>query len=130
MANIVVMRHDIPIPVPTKRIANPGQIKTIDNRDDRLEICTLLKHLPPLRRLEFFRWACSQAVLPGTHGLHPGVGELTFRLTREARHCDYANEQLTIDIISSLSHMWIDYSLDASKCLERLVMMVKGKKDI
>lgn|ERR1019366_3339016 len=120
--------HDIPIPVlPTKRKANPGQIKAYDNRDDRLEIATLLKHLPPFRRLEFFRWACSQAVLPGTFGLHPGVAESTVQLTREARHCDRADERLTMDILLSLTRMWIDFALDTAKCLEHLVLMVRKK---
>lgn len=32
-----------------------------------------------------------------------------------------------MDIIMSLSHMWIDYDLDAAKCLAHLVDMVKGK---
>ena len=92
-----------------------------------MQIALLLGHLPPLRRLDFFRWACSQAVLPGTYGLHPGVGKLTLDLTAQARHCDRANEQLTIDILTSLTHMWIDYSLDTTARLARLVLMVKGK---
>src|ERR1700733_8234221 len=117
-------RHDIPIPFKPK--AKPGQIKAYDNRDDRLEIANLIKHLPPARRLLFFRWACSQAWLPGSC-IHPGVGEPTIRFAELARHCDRANEQLTIDIMQSLTHMWIDYALDAAACLRHLVAMVRGK---
>ncbi len=110
-----------------KAKANPKQIKAYDNVDDRLEICTLLKHLPPDHRLAYFRWVCSKAIMPGTYCLHPAVGPSTVKWAEEARHCDRANEQLTIDIIQSLSHMLIDYSLDAKVCLEELVRRVRGK---
>lgn len=119
-------RHDIPIPFP-KAKANPGQIRAYDNRDDRLEIARLLGHLPPARRVEFLQWACSQAVLPGTFGLHPNVALSTVAMAARARHCDRANEALTIDVMQSLTHMAIDYSLDLSKCLARLVLMARGR---
>lgn len=120
-------RHDIPIPLAVKAKANPGQIKIIDTRDDRLEIAVLLKHLSPVRRVEYLRWACSQAVLPGTFGLHPAVDVSTYKLATEARHCDRADERLTMDCITTLTRMWIDFSLDAGKCLAKLVAMVRRK---
>lgn len=92
-----------------------------------MEICNLIGWLPPAQRLIYFAWVCSQAELPGTFGLHPDIGELTVKLAREAQHCDTANEQLTIDILQSLSHMWIDWQLDTAKCLDALVYMVRGK---
>ena len=107
---------------------NRKQIKDIDNRDDRLEICTLLKHLSPDSRLAFFRWVCANSILPGTFGLHPAVGPTTIRLTQEARHCDEANGMLTMDIIGSLSHLWVDWGhVQVKACLEELVRRVRGK---
>lgn len=123
------MSHNIPIPLSgmgKRAKSNPGQIKAFDNRDDRLEIANLLKHLPPLKRLAFFRWACSQATLPGTFGLHPAVAQSTVDLARTARHCDRADEQLTIDCMMSLSHMAIDYELDLSRVLAELVRVVRA----
>ena len=123
------MSHNIPIPLSgmgKRAKSNPGQIKAYDNRDDRLEIANLLKHLPPMKRLAFFRWACAQATLPGTFGLHPAVAQSTVDLARTARHCDRADEQLTIDIMMSLSHMSIDYQLDLAACLDRLVVVARA----
>ena len=80
-----------------------------------------------MKRLAFFTWACSVAIFPGTVNLHPGVGPTTVKLAAQARHCDRANEQLTIDILQSLTHFWVDYCLDAKVCLDRLVLMARGK---
>lgn len=110
-----------------KAKANPGQIKAYDNRDDRIEIANLLGHLEPRKRVQFFAWACSKAILPGTRNLHPLVGAATYKLLAASRHCDRANEQLTIDILQSLTHMWIDYQLDARDCLTKLEAMARGK---
>lgn len=117
--------HDIPLPRPKPK-ANPGQIKAIDTRDDRLEIATLLKHLPPMRRIEFLRWVCSQATLPGSN-IHPGVNPSTVKLAERARSCDQANESLTMEIILDITHMGIDYALDFQKCLTHLVSMARNK---
>lgn len=119
------MSHEIPIPFKAK--SNPGQIEAYNNADDRLEIANLLGHLVPMRRVEFLRWACSQAILPGTFGLHPAVARSTVEIAEKARHCDRANESLTIDVMMSLTHMSIDYSLDLSRCLAHLVLMARGK---
>lgn len=110
-----------------KAKARPAQIKAYDNVDDRLEIATLLKHLSPNQRLAYFRWVCSQAIMPGTFCLHPAVAPSTVKLAEQARHCDRADERLTMDILQSTTHMLIDYSLDASKCLTELVRRVRGK---
>ena len=110
-----------------KAKANPLQLKTIDNKDDRLEILTLLKHLPPRKRLAYFTWICSQAILPGTHNLHPGVAPSTVKLAETARHCDRANEQLTVDITLSLTCMWLNFSLDIKSCLTKLIDVVRRK---
>lgn len=115
------------IPLKLKAKSNPGQIRAYDNRDDRLEIANLLKHLSPARRLAFLRWACSQATLPGTFGLHPVVQHSTTKLARDAERCDRADESLTMDVLQSLTHMAIDYSLDLAKCLAKLVEMARGK---
>lgn len=106
--------------------ATPGQIKMVDNRDDRLEIATLIKHLSPARRVDFLRWACSQAFLPGSW-IHPAVAPSTVKLAEQARSCDRANDALTMDVLMTLTHMGIDYALDLSKCLEHLVLMVRNK---
>ena len=119
-------RHEIPVPFQLKPKANPGQIKAYDTRDDRLEIATLLKHLSPSRRIEFLRWCCSQALLPGSR-IHPGVSPDTVKLAKAARHCDNANERLTIEIVMDLSHMAIDYALNLSACLAHLVLMARGR---
>lgn len=92
-----------------------------------MEIVTLLKHLEPAKRLLFFRWVCSHAIMPGTYNVHPAVAQSTITLADKARSCDRANDSLNADLVESLSHMWIDYSLDVRKCLDKLVLMVRGK---
>lgn len=116
----------LPFPKPRAK-AQPGQIKAFDNRDDRLEIANLLGHLSPKRRLAFLRWACLHATLPGTIGNHPIAAFSTVELARKARHCDRANESLTMDVLSSLVHMSIDYQLDLAACLAHLTLMARCK---
>ena len=48
-------------------------------------------------------------------------------LADQARSCDRADEALTIDVLTSVTHMAIDYSLDLGKCLEYLVMMARDR---
>lgn len=121
-------RHDIPIPLPKPK-AKPGQIKPYDNRDDRIEIGRLLVHLPPYRRVAFLAWACSQAILPGSW-IHPVVGITTKELAEKAMKCDRADGALTMDVLLSITHMAIDYSLDLSACLARLVLMARGRDEV
>lgn len=124
--NLPTTGYSAPI-IGTKKRANPSQILAYDTRDDRMEILSLLKNLSPAKRLEFFAWACSVAVLPGTVSMHPGVSPDTIQLAKKARSCDRANESLTIDIVQSLTHLWINYSLDVGECLARLVLLARGK---
>src|SRR5579864_4188671 len=117
--------HDIPLPFPKPK-ANPGQIKIVDTRDDRLEFATLLNHLSPDRRVQFLSWACQQALLPGSR-IHPAPAPSIKKLVAEARHCDNANERLTMAIILDLTHLSIDYAIDLRFCLNHLVLMARGK---
>jgi hypothetical protein len=123
------MRHDIPIPRSTvpKAKANPSQIKTYDDVSGRKDLLTMLNHLSPARRIQFHEWVCSQAILPGTHGLHPGINKSTRRYAKIARHCDKANEILTADIIIDLTTMSTNYDLDLDKVIARLELMAKQK---
>ena len=120
------MNSSIPLPFP-KAKTNPGQIKAYDNADDRPELGVLLGHLSPERRVEFLRWVCLNATFPGTHRNHPIVAKSTIDLASYANRCDRASESLTMDVITSLVHMGIDYSLDFSKCLAHLVLMARGR---
>jgi hypothetical protein len=65
--------------------------------------------------------------MPGTVNAHPRVASFTVQLADKARSCDEADEMLNADIVGSLAHMWIDFSLDAKACLEKLVLMARGK---
>ena len=114
-----------PILKPLKRKAVPGQIKPYNNVMDRLELLTLLNHLSPQRRVAFLAWVCSQAVLPCSN-ISPQVALQTRQLADEARHCDRANERLTITVLMDWSHISIDYAVSLDRCVERLVLMARG----
>jgi len=107
--------------------ATPGQIKPYNNRMDRMELLTLLNHLSPKRRIEYLAWVCSQVVLPGTFGLHPAIAPETKKLADDARHCDRANERLTVAIMMDISHLAIDFAGNFDECVDHLILMARNK---
>ena len=111
--------HEIPL-VPSQRSARPDQIRAYDNRDDRLELANLLKHLSPLRRVQFLQWVCALAVLPHS-GIHPQPTRAMWQLAEQARHCDAADERLTLSVLMDLVHMSIDYCVDLPLVVDELV---------
>lgn len=118
-------RQEIPL---NQRRTNPGQVRMVDNRDDRLEIATLLKHLPPGRRYDFLGWVCAQAWLPNS-SVHPQPASSMRRLVDEARHCDESDERLTMEILLDIAFMGCEYALDLSAVLAELVTWVRRPKD-
>jgi hypothetical protein len=117
------MDDQISIPFPKSKAA-PGQLRHYDNRDDRVELVRLLKHLSPARRVRFLRWACAQARVPAVVGLN------TYALAAKAASCSEADEALTMDVLFSLCHLAMEselYKVDLSACLTHLVAMVRGK---
>jgi hypothetical protein len=100
-----------------------SQLLSIDTRDDRLEIWTLLHRLPPADRLLFVGWACAQA--PQGKGRLPAPVPAMMRVSvDEARRDDRASQMHTNECYTDLLALLNTFDVDAMKLaceLERRV---------
>lgn len=100
------------------------QYALLDTLDDRREIHQLLAKLPPMRRIEFVRWACNQSVLPHSQ-VRPYVQRKTVDLAELARWDSSADSRLTLDLYCDLWRLSIGYTFDLDAALDELVAWVR-----
>lgn len=119
----------------------------MDDRDSRLELRTLLCHLPPWRRIAFLQWACAQATLASST-IHPTLERstvclaeqatgwtlagqplvpqrATVRLAEMAAICDRADDALTMEIVFDICHLTMHFALDLPRVMDQLVSMAR-----
>lgn len=102
-----------------------SQLLVLDTFDDRREIARLLGHLPPVERIRFLQWCCTQ-VPPHEKG-HLPVPEVRglFTTAEYAGRNDEADARLTREVYGDLLSLFAHFSLDAAKTAVALEARVK-----
>lgn len=104
-----------------------------DNLDDRREIYSLVRRLPPRERVAFLQWCCDRAYLPRRRpGPHPRpvVAAATLRLARAAHAGDTAaDERLSVECYADIWRLAAQYEREVSfdAVLAELVRRVRRR---
>lgn len=100
-----------------------SQLVTMDTLDDRRELWHLLHRLPPVRRVAFLAWCCTQVSGPG--GTRPGPSSRNQPAVAAARLDDKADERLTNMMYGDLLMLGAQWGLDLAKAAVTLESWVK-----
>lgn len=94
-----------------------------DNLDDRKEVVTLLERLPPMIRVGWMTWCCTQCV--NNRGVHPEVKKETVELAGKARWDSAADQMLIRECYGDMWFLASQYALDVDAALKRLVVLAR-----
>lgn len=100
---------------------------SLDTKDDRRELITLLGKLPPAHRVAWLADCCQRSAKPRL-GLMPQVSRATQELAAKARWDDGASERLTIECYTDALHLSSQYDFDLLAAAKRLEAFVRRRR--
>jgi hypothetical protein len=104
--------------------AKRNSLRLYDTKDDRREVATLIRRLPPKQTLRFLEWCCANSKIQ--HGSQrPVVSRQTRALADKARWDTGAVERLWRESLFDFWYLVTQFEFDVEAGLKRLVAMVK-----